>query len=252
MRKLDRRWLLLSLAVAAAAAMAARLLGWWDPHADIRVFIPEELARYRGGPRDPGLYLALLGRVFDVSSGRRHYEPGAHYSGFAGISEAAHALFCSDAARQPPWRRSFIHSPPRLIGPVLGGWAQHPSCLCVTRAIKARFAGLCHPLSFPVLCMSRVRETLPPPLVFPCYSLSVALGVLLLCQTAWFSEPEIHELCEARFQLELQLLHVLFKISLLMTVFVELKLLCFFLFPFISHLSSLFYSSHLLINPNLK
>lgn len=48
-------------------------------------FIPEELARYRGGPGDPGLYLVLLGRVYDVSSGRKHYEPGAHYSGFSGI-----------------------------------------------------------------------------------------------------------------------------------------------------------------------
>lgn len=78
----------LSLAVAAAAVMAVWLLDWWGPRPGIRLFAPEELARYRGGPGDPGLYLALLGRVYDVSSGRRHYEPGAHYSGFAGIGEA--------------------------------------------------------------------------------------------------------------------------------------------------------------------
>lgn len=66
-------------------AMAAQLLGWWQPRAGFRLFIPEELARYRGGPGDPGLYLVLLGRVYDVPYGRKHYEPGSHYSGFAGI-----------------------------------------------------------------------------------------------------------------------------------------------------------------------
>ena len=90
-------WLGLAVAVAAAAVMAARLMGWWSPRADFRLFIPEELARYRGRPGDPGLYLALLGRVYDVSSGRRHYEPGAHYSGFAGISRAVRAFSCYDA-----------------------------------------------------------------------------------------------------------------------------------------------------------
>lgn len=90
-------WLGLAVAVAAAAAMAVRLMGWWSPRADFRLFIPEELARYRGRPGDPGLYLALLGRVYDVSPGRRHYEPGAHYSGFAGISRAVQAFSCYEA-----------------------------------------------------------------------------------------------------------------------------------------------------------
>ncbi|KAL2765605.1 neuferricin isoform 1 precursor [Daubentonia madagascariensis] len=87
--------LLLGLAVAAAAVMAARLMGWWGPRAGFRLFVPEELARYRGGPGDPGLYLALLGRVYDVSSGRRHYEPGAHYSSFAG-RDASRAFVTGD------------------------------------------------------------------------------------------------------------------------------------------------------------
>nr|XP_012634649.1 neuferricin isoform X2 [Microcebus murinus]XP_012634650.1 neuferricin isoform X2 [Microcebus murinus]XP_012634651.1 neuferricin isoform X2 [Microcebus murinus] len=89
------RGLLLGLAVAAAAVMVARLMGWWGPRAGSRLFVPEELARYRGGPGDPGLYLALLGRVYDVSSGRRHYEPGAHYSGFAG-RDASRAFVTGD------------------------------------------------------------------------------------------------------------------------------------------------------------
>nr|XP_004672457.1 neuferricin isoform X1 [Jaculus jaculus] len=80
---------------AAAAVMAAWLMEGWGPSAELRLLVPEELARYRGGPGEPGLYLALLGRVYDVSSGRRHYEPGAHYSCFAG-RDASRAFVTGD------------------------------------------------------------------------------------------------------------------------------------------------------------
>ncbi|XP_008853854.1 neuferricin [Nannospalax galili] len=89
------RGLVLSLAVAAAAAVTVWLADWWGSRAGFRLFVPEDLARYRGGPGDPGLYLAVLGRVYDVSSGRRHYEPGAHYSGFAG-RDASRAFVTGD------------------------------------------------------------------------------------------------------------------------------------------------------------
>lgn len=108
----------LSLAVAAAAAMTVWLLDRWGPRPGPRLFVPEELARYRGGPDDPGLYLALLGRVYDVSSGRRHYEPGAHYSGFAGISEALPAFPPARARGRPCCMRSFISC---VSGPVMEG-----------------------------------------------------------------------------------------------------------------------------------
>ncbi|NXA19185.1 NEUFC protein, partial [Ibidorhyncha struthersii] len=49
-----------------------------------RLLSAAELARYRGGEGEPGLYLAVLGRVFDVERGRRHYGPGGAYSGLAG------------------------------------------------------------------------------------------------------------------------------------------------------------------------
>ncbi|KAB1266486.1 Neuferricin [Camelus dromedarius] len=88
-------WLCLAAAAVAVAVMATRLMGWWSPRADFRLFIPEELARYRGRPGDPGLYLALLGRIYDVSSGRKHYGPGAHYSGFAG-RDASRAFVTGD------------------------------------------------------------------------------------------------------------------------------------------------------------
>ncbi|NXN67273.1 NEUFC protein, partial [Himantopus himantopus] len=81
---------------AAAAALlclgAACLLGrGFDPRAWLlpspprhRLLSAAELARYRGGEGEPGLYLAVLGRVFDVERGRRHYGPGGAYSGLAG------------------------------------------------------------------------------------------------------------------------------------------------------------------------
>ncbi|KAJ7428792.1 hypothetical protein WISP_00729 [Willisornis vidua] len=53
-----------------------------------RLLSARDLRRYRGAPGDPGLYLALLGRVFDVQRGRRHYGPGGAYSALAGTARA--------------------------------------------------------------------------------------------------------------------------------------------------------------------
>ncbi|NXX42288.1 NEUFC protein, partial [Tricholaema leucomelas] len=79
-------------ATALLCLGAAWLLGWgfdprsWmvRPSARIRLLSVAELARYRGAAGEPGLYLAVLGRVFDVKRGRRHYGPGGAYSGLAG------------------------------------------------------------------------------------------------------------------------------------------------------------------------
>ena len=43
-----------------------------------------ELSQYDGSPGSPGLYLALLGEVYDVSRGSQYYGPGGGYSFFAG------------------------------------------------------------------------------------------------------------------------------------------------------------------------
>ena len=43
----------------------------------------EELKLYDGSDGSPGLYIALLGQVFDVSKGKEHYGPGGGYSFFA-------------------------------------------------------------------------------------------------------------------------------------------------------------------------
>jgi len=50
----------------------------------IKVFSEEELKKYTGGPDSPGLYIALLGVVYDVSKGSQYYGPGGGYSFFAG------------------------------------------------------------------------------------------------------------------------------------------------------------------------
>lgn len=50
-----------------------------------RLFTKEELwEHYRGGEGSKGLHLAIMGRVYDVKKGIKHYGPGGGYSFFAG------------------------------------------------------------------------------------------------------------------------------------------------------------------------
>ncbi|XP_011306236.1 neuferricin [Fopius arisanus] len=46
------------------------------------IFDSQELAKF-SNPQD-GLYLAILGRVYDVTGGEKHYGPGGGYHGFIG------------------------------------------------------------------------------------------------------------------------------------------------------------------------
>ncbi|XP_069470821.1 neuferricin [Ambystoma mexicanum] len=103
---------------AAAICLTAVLLIGWDPWPLANLpgvsylfpppeecAIPErpperllsrtELARYRGEDGGLGLYLALLGQVFDVQRGRIHYGPGGSYSFFAG-RDASRAYVTGD------------------------------------------------------------------------------------------------------------------------------------------------------------
>lgn len=50
----------------------------------VRVLSKEELAKYDGSEGSPGIYLALLGVVYDVSKGSSYYGPGGGYSFFSG------------------------------------------------------------------------------------------------------------------------------------------------------------------------
>lgn len=47
-----------------------------------RVFTTSELKRYTN--LENGLYLSILGQVFDVTKGEKHYGPGKQYHAFIG------------------------------------------------------------------------------------------------------------------------------------------------------------------------
>ncbi|XP_033111597.1 neuferricin-like [Anneissia japonica] len=49
-----------------------------------KVFSKEDLMKYDGSEGSNGLYLAILGHVYDVEKGRRHYGPGGGYHFFTG------------------------------------------------------------------------------------------------------------------------------------------------------------------------
>ncbi|ORZ41727.1 cytochrome b5-like heme/steroid binding domain-containing protein [Catenaria anguillulae PL171] len=48
------------------------------------VFTPETLKEFDGTDPTKPIYLAVLGKVYDVSAGREHYGPGGGYSFFSG------------------------------------------------------------------------------------------------------------------------------------------------------------------------
>lgn len=48
-----------------------------------KVYTKEELSKYKGENGSP-VYLAVLGHVFDVTKGKKHYGPGGGYEFFAG------------------------------------------------------------------------------------------------------------------------------------------------------------------------
>ncbi|XP_048374691.1 neuferricin isoform X2 [Sphaerodactylus townsendi] len=80
-----------ALAALALGFVAAWILSrGFDPRSWLRqtrdewVVTAAELSRYTGGEGSPGLYLALLGQVFDVQRGHQHYGPGGAYSFFSG------------------------------------------------------------------------------------------------------------------------------------------------------------------------
>lgn len=55
-----------------------------------KVFSKKELAKFTGKKDSSGLYIAILGEVFDVSKGEKHYGPEGGYSFFAGIEYILH------------------------------------------------------------------------------------------------------------------------------------------------------------------
>lgn len=47
-----------------------------------RIFTASELKQYTN--LEDGLYLSILGQVFDVTEGAKHYGPGGNYHAFTG------------------------------------------------------------------------------------------------------------------------------------------------------------------------
>ncbi|XP_066516149.1 neuferricin [Hoplias malabaricus] len=60
-----------------------------------RLLDQQELSLYNGRPNSKGLYLAILGQVFDVEKGRKHYGPDGGYRFFSG-RDASRAFVTGD------------------------------------------------------------------------------------------------------------------------------------------------------------
>ncbi|AEO55039.1 hypothetical protein MYCTH_2314092 [Thermothelomyces thermophilus ATCC 42464] len=67
-----------------------------EPAIVFRTFTPRTLLPYNGEDGKP-VYLAVRGRVFDVSRGRNFYGPGGPYANFAG-RDASRGLACGSFA----------------------------------------------------------------------------------------------------------------------------------------------------------
>jgi predicted heme/steroid binding protein len=61
----------------------------------VGLFTKEELALYDGGPNSKGLYIAIMGSVFDVEAGSTHYGPDGSYHIFA-AKDASKAFITGD------------------------------------------------------------------------------------------------------------------------------------------------------------
>lgn len=50
----------------------------------VNVLTPEQLGLFDGSRSSRPVYLAIVGRVYDVDKGKKHYGKGGGYSFFAG------------------------------------------------------------------------------------------------------------------------------------------------------------------------
>ncbi|KAJ0004267.1 hypothetical protein NQD34_010481 [Periophthalmus magnuspinnatus] len=74
----------LSVVLAAIFIPHKWSLTFGNESASMRLLNAHELSFYNGGQGSKGLYLALLGQIFDVNKGEKHYGPGGAYHFMAG------------------------------------------------------------------------------------------------------------------------------------------------------------------------
>uniref|UniRef100_H2M7U7 Neuferricin n=2 Tax=Oryzias latipes TaxID=8090 RepID=H2M7U7_ORYLA len=75
---------LVSVSLAVLIEWSVRSAEGWVPEPPARPLSLHELSLYHGGAGSRGLYLAILGQVFDVHKGYKHYGPGGAYHFMAG------------------------------------------------------------------------------------------------------------------------------------------------------------------------
>ncbi|XP_053532907.1 neuferricin [Ictalurus punctatus] len=88
------------ISVSLAVWSGSEWLNLWLFDLDVaqdsgRLLSQEELALYNGKEDSKGLYLAILGQVFDVEKGRKHYGPDGGYRFFTG-RDASRAFVTGD------------------------------------------------------------------------------------------------------------------------------------------------------------
>lgn len=89
----------LSLAVLLLSReLYVKIVNEPSPGPPVRLLSSQELSLYDGEDGSKGLYLAILGQVFDVHKGKKHYGPGGAYHSMAG-KDASLAFFTGDFTR---------------------------------------------------------------------------------------------------------------------------------------------------------
>lgn len=79
-----------------------------------KLFTAEQLALFDGSEEGRGIFIAILGRIYDVDRGRRHYGPGGSYNFFAG-RDATTAFISGDFETVNEELDDVLRLPPRDI-----------------------------------------------------------------------------------------------------------------------------------------
>lgn len=79
-----------------------------------KLYTAEELQLYDGSNEKRGIFIAILGRIYDVERGRKHYGPGGSYNFFAG-RDATNSFISGDFDTISDDMDDVLKLPPRDI-----------------------------------------------------------------------------------------------------------------------------------------